>query len=287
MAELAKKLHFKKDGTIHTAKMYSTEAEVGAAYTHAIVDGIHAYTPLGAENNQSATMARVKETDGRTYAILSTGKPPYTEDVWTTPGTYTWTAPSGVNRVRVAVCGGGGGYCAVVIGHYGWEDDLDAISPLYGGTGGTSTFGNLMTATGGSGGIVNRSQSKSNGSGGSPNGRAGTGGGAAYHSVSTSVGGSGFSLSFDITNNPNGPGTGGGCYFNTNAGDQIGHNAAGGSGGYDSGYVSVTPGQTYTVVVGAAGAVNYRNMGSYASTVPNNQTGPANGFVYIAYGGDI
>ena len=31
----------------------------------------------------------------------------YTEQSWTTAGTYTWTCPAGVTRIRVAVCGGG------------------------------------------------------------------------------------------------------------------------------------------------------------------------------------
>lgn len=44
----------------------------------------------------------------------------------------------------------------------------------------------------------------------------------------------------------------------------------GGSGGYDSQYVAVTAGQSYTITVGAAGGSN----------------GSA-GFVLIAYGGDI
>lgn len=34
-------------------------------------------------------------------------KPEYTEQSWTTAGTYTWICPEGVERVRVAVCAGG------------------------------------------------------------------------------------------------------------------------------------------------------------------------------------
>ena len=38
--------------------------------------------------------------------IVNAPKPAYTEKSWTTPGTYTWTVPEGVTRIRIAVCGG-------------------------------------------------------------------------------------------------------------------------------------------------------------------------------------
>lgn len=35
--------------------------------------------------------------------------PAYTEKSWTTPGTYTWTVPAGVTKVKAEVAGAGGG----------------------------------------------------------------------------------------------------------------------------------------------------------------------------------
>lgn len=109
MAELAKKLYIKKGTTQQTAKIYSTTTEAGNAYVHLIVDGVHVYMPLGGTTDSRATIGRVKETSGTQFAILSSGKPPYHKDSYTSPGTYTWTCPAGVTTARVTVAGGGGG----------------------------------------------------------------------------------------------------------------------------------------------------------------------------------
>ena len=115
MAELNKKIHIKKGSTEQTVKLYSTTAEAGNAYSYIIVDGVQAYIPLGAENDSRATMGRVKEHTGSQFAMLSSGKPPYHKDSYTSPGTYTWTCPAGVTTARVTVAGGGsGGYLGVM-----------------------------------------------------------------------------------------------------------------------------------------------------------------------------
>lgn len=93
-------------------------------------------------------------------------------------------------------------------------------------------------ATGGEGGSA-----WTYGNGGTPNGYASDGNKTT----------AGFALSF---NNANGDYGKGGSY--------------GGSGGYDSQYVTVTAGQSYTLTVGGAGG-----------------SGGTGGFVLIAYGGDI
>ena len=105
------------------------------------------------------------------------------------------------------------------------------------GGGNTSAFG--ITATGGHGGGV----AWSKGAGGEPNGHASTGNNVT----------DGFALSFDKSSGDYGKG-----------------GNFGGSGGYDSQYVAVTAGQTYTITVGAAGG-----------------SGGTGGFVLLAYGGDI
>lgn len=114
MAELANKLYIKKEDTQQTVKLYTTLAESGPKYAHLQVDGVHTYIPLGAETDSRATLGRIKEHTGSQFAILSSGKPPYHKDPYTSPGTYTWTCPYGVTTARVTVAGGGsGGYEAV------------------------------------------------------------------------------------------------------------------------------------------------------------------------------
>lgn len=122
--------------------------------------------------------------------------PPYTEKSWTTPGTYTWTVPAGVTKVRVAVCGGGGG---------GVRNKGTA------GNGSTSSFGSLLQATGGTGGriiivnegdIDNEYEDRYAGKGGTPNGRAGR----EDVGSGTISGGTGFNLSFTLTNGSYGQG---------------------------------------------------------------------------------
>lgn len=108
MAELNKTIHIRKGSTEQTVKLYTTQAEAGDAYSYIKVDGVQAYIPLGAENDGRATMGRIKEHTGNQWAILASGKPPYHKDSYTTPGTYTWTCPVGVTRVRLTIKGAQG-----------------------------------------------------------------------------------------------------------------------------------------------------------------------------------
>lgn len=65
----------------------------------------------------------------------------------------------------------------------------------------------------------------------------------------------------------------------------VDNDIVGASGGYNTGYVSVTAGSTYTITVGGGGAaVNNKNSGS--KVIPSASNGNS-GFVLIAYGGDI
>lgn len=139
MAELNKTLHIRKGSTEQTVKLYTTEAEAGNNYSYIKVDGVQAHIPLGAENDGRATMGRVKEHTGNQFAILSSGKPPYHKDSYTTPGTYTWTCPVGVMTARVTVAGGGGGGIAVR-----WKPNISTGARYTGGTGGV---GALNTTT--------------------------------------------------------------------------------------------------------------------------------------------
>lgn len=182
MSILSKKLYIKKGSSTAACNIYSTAAEAGGKALR-VGNGYVALKPIADTN---ATAGRVS-VGGVTYAIATKHESgggttvPYTEKSWTTAGSYSFTVPNGITRVRVAVCGGGAGQGAFSAGGNGGD---------------TSAFG--VVATGGEGGNY------------------------------------------------------------------------GGSGGYDSQYVAVTAGQSYTITVGGAGG--------------NGGTG---GFVLIGYGGDI
>jgi hypothetical protein len=305
MAELTKQLHFLKNGTEQTAKVYSTVEEAGDNYVNFKIDGVACYAPLGATDDSMATNGRAIK-GGTTYAIKSQAKPAYAEISYTTAGTHTFTVPAGVNRVRVAVCGGGGGSAAGTI--YNTNNHASAT----GGNGGASSFGDLISVNGGTGGKVVSKEYRwtddegytwrdkiwdtancAGGTGGSPNGKNGTFGdvwSSDYKGMSgcntsaiTLNGGGGFSLAFANTNNTSGYGKGTGLTVNPPA-NYMRHTmaASGGSGGYNTGYFDVTPNSTYTITVGAAGE-NKTNSLNGAVTYNNAQSG----FVLIAYGGDI
>ncbi len=290
MAELAKKLNFKKDGVQQTAKAYSTTAEAGAEYIENKIDGVKCYVAIGDPADSKATVGKIKKSStAARRAILNSSGLAYTEMSWTRQGTYTFTVPAGVTRIRVACCGGGGGCC------YMSKDTDDSNTYHYtADTGGTSSFGSLISATGGSGGSVycNTASDVTNsygGLGGSPDGNAGN---YVYYigrvnTELTSSGGSGFSLSFSRTISAGGYGNGGYAYTSShNRSFEPGEfivNAGGGSGGYNTGYFNVTAGSTYSVVVGAGADKYNRKWVAYERTGYPGKPG----FVLIAFGGDI
>ena len=222
MSILSQKLYIKKGSSTAACNIYSTAAEAGDKALR-VGNGYVALKPI---TDANATAGRVS-INGVTYAIATQHTAavsvPYTEQQWTKAGSYTFTAPDGITRVRVAVCGGGAGKGSLIGNGKGG--------------GNTSAFG--ITATGGHGGGV----AWGKGAGGEPNGHASTGNNVT----------DGFALSFDKSSGDYGKG-----------------GNFGGSGGYDSQYVAVTAGQSYTITVGAAGG-----------------SGGTGGFVLLAYGGDI
>lgn len=222
MSILSQKLYIKKGSSTAACNIYSTAAEAGDKALR-VGNGYVALKPI---TDANATAGRVS-INGVTYAIATQHTAavsvPYTEQQWTKAGSYTFTVPDGITRVRVAVCGGGAGKGSLIGNGKGG--------------GNTSAFG--ITATGGHGGGV----AWGKGAGGEPNGHASTGNNVT----------DGFALSFDKSSGDYGKG-----------------GNFGGSGGYDSQYVAVTAGQSYTITVGAAGG-----------------SGGTGGFVLLAYGGDI
>lgn len=180
MSTLNKKLYIKKNnGAAVGCNIYSTAAEAGENALSVRVGGVAGYVALKSVTDSNATAGRVS-VGTMSYAIATQHTAavtvPYTEQQWTKAGSYTFTVPDGVTRVRVAVCGGGAGKGGL------------------GGNGGngntTSAFG--VTATGGRGGGV----AWSKGAGGEPNGIASSG---------NSITG-GFALSFNKTSGDYGKG---------------------------------------------------------------------------------
>lgn len=312
MAVLAKKFNIQKTGaSTVSCNIYSTTTEAGSSYMNCTVNGVDGthYVALGTTSDSNATVGRVQK-GSTTYAIKSQAKPPYAEQSWTTAGTYTWTAPAGVTRVRVAVVGGGGGsaimsgeVAATISGTAGGESSFGSFSASGGGggtaqiiawtyewsrpSGGTTTMtrysGKGTAGTGGNNGglfrfgvtpaaeTLDSVTSKNYGTGVSPTNR----------SSGSCTAGAGYALSFTKTSGSYGTGDyGTGSHRNYAASW-----AGAGSGYFNTGYVDVTPGQTYTVVVGNKGTSNTKVSGtSYTATAYNSNT---SGFVLIGYGGDI
>lgn len=107
MAEYAKKLHVKKGSTVTDIKLYSTTGEVGSNYV-TLKDGSNLmYAKLGATSDALASPLNVKK-GSTTYKVLTNAVPPYAKVTYTTPGTFTFTVPVGVTKLRVEVAGGGG-----------------------------------------------------------------------------------------------------------------------------------------------------------------------------------
>ena len=189
MAKLNKKLNLLLKGVTENATLYSTLTEVQNQGLPLKVDGVQCYAKLGATTDELATRGRAKNTTG-TYAILSTAQIPYGVAEYTTPGTYTFTAPTGCSTVKVIASGAGGG--SGKNDGYGRGDTLIKgnpgghgascirtlnVLPLttytiiigaggaggtsstgVGSAGGTTSFGSLLTLGGGGGGGCGNNQ---------------------------------------------------------------------------------------------------------------------------------
>lgn len=150
MAELAKKLNFKKDGVEQTAKAYSTTAETGAEYIENKIDGVKCYVAVGDPADSRATIGEIKKSGtAAERAILNSGKPPYNKVEYRTPGTFTFTVLAGVITAKITLAGGGGGEAA-------WVDHNGDNGTSYGngGAGGAGGYGRGSNGVAGSPGWV-------------------------------------------------------------------------------------------------------------------------------------
>lgn len=208
MAELAKKLNFKKDGVQQTAKAYSTTAEVGEHWVNAKIDGVPAYVAIGDIADSRATSGRVKGSGGDSYAILNSGKPPYNKVEYRTPGTYTITFAAGVTSAKATVAGGGGG----------------GGGGSYNGTGGTGGSGNLIV------GVKSVTSSTPYSVIVGAGGTGGAGGSGSFGKGSQGANGNA-SSALGITANGGGGGGGASAVSNGSTGTSYGSGGAGGAGG--------------------------------------------------------
>ncbi|MFZ4807460.1 MAG: hypothetical protein ACOYLQ_09405 [Hyphomicrobiaceae bacterium] len=153
------------------------------------------------------------DTDEVVISVLSggAGSPVDRIAIYNVAGTFTWVVPAGVTRVRATVDGAGGGGTA------------HQNTPVQAGSGGTSSFGAHVSATGGQGGYYYPYEPADGGGvGGDKNwtGRGGQGGRGC--------------LVFDPDHGVN--------ELNSGA-----------NGGRAVKWIDVTPGDSHTVTVGAAG----------------------------------
>lgn len=247
-------------------------------------DVIHAHSLTITATYQKEVETYVSEHDDydysttETYAILATGTPPYAKKQWTTAGTYTFTVPTGVTRIRATCVGGGGA---------GTARHTNANTA----NGGDSSFGSVV-AKGGNSCRLNGDTVVQYPYGGSPNGRSGglwsrsgaftatDAAGNKYQVNDTTkdvyrAGGKGFALS---TSKADGDYGRGGQVYNW---DYYCTYGSGGGGGWNQQTIAVNPNTTITVKVGAR--ANYASGDADGiNTSESNQA--RGGFVIIEYG---
>jgi hypothetical protein len=207
---------------------------------------------------------------------------------YTTPGTYVITIPGGMTSISSVECWGGSG------GGAGVDNQFPMPPAASGGNGGTSSFAGdavTVTAHGGQGAVANSAANSPGGTGstntthhdggagyganviagggGGSSGGSSSAGNAATSSTGAAAvtgggpGGNGGTSSGVGGSSPSsGPGGGGGGGYGV-AGPGIDGGPGGGAGEYSKETsVAVTPGNIYTVTVGAAGA---GGAGSFAN----------------------
>lgn len=207
---------------------------------------ITSFSPFGSTYNGSVVF------NNANYITI-----PYsaTEALFTTPGTYTWTAPAGVTSVNAVTIGGGGGSAAGASnataggggGGLGWKNNIPVVpgqtytvvvgaggqtSAVYtpAGNGGTSYFINTSTVAG-FGGVG--SNGGSGGAGGSYVGDGGGNGGLGGTSGTNAQAGGGGGAGGYSGNGGNGGGWSN--YYGTGNGGAVTAGSGGGGGGGGAG----------------------------------------------------
>lgn len=186
----------------------------------------------------SGTSITFNDSTTQTTAFTGAGSSPgQSATAYTSAGSFTFTIPSGVTKIKVTVIGGGGGSAGYLCGgiNTGTSGGTSSVSS---GSQGISTISATGGQAGGAGSVVNGGV----GSGGTIN----AAGGRSYSS--TYIGGATFlSQPFPYDGASTGQyGTGGSFFINYGTG--------GGGGGMAMTWLTgLTPGATLSVTVGAAG----------------------------------
>lgn len=241
MALLSKKLYMQNSaGTQHTACIYGTAGEAGSLYIFCVAGTTSGYIRIASTSDSYATHGRVTK-NGNTYAVCkSVAAPAYKSSYYTSSGSFT--VPANTYKLRVTCVGGGaGGVTGGVIG----ETISSTGTTYFGVQGGTTSFGSLCSAAGGTrpsittsgGSVTSYVVSKGFYSGG-------------YHPGSTDV----HRVSAVPVPNINGTRVGScgqGGYCDENNGGR--HNFSGASGSRVTKVVDVTPGNVITVTIGGGG----------------------------------
>lgn len=115
-----KHLGIKKGTATWAVPIYDNTGEAGSAYSYIKVGGATGYIPLCSTSDSRATAGRIKEHTGTIFAIATSGTPAYQKVTYSTPGSYTFTVPAGVTKLRVEVAGGGGSSGG---GDFYWDGD--------------------------------------------------------------------------------------------------------------------------------------------------------------------
>lgn len=211
-------------------------------------------------------IATIASASARAFgALVSSG--PSGQDIYTTPGSYSWTCPVGVTSVAVLVIGAGSGY--------------EGLAGAGGGGGGLAYKNNITVIPGntyslvvGRGGLANENL-------GQPNGAFGTGSSFNGSTVTAGGGTGGWSVfngsTYDSTNGTGGAFSGDGG----SAGQNGSGENAGGSGVY-SGSPSFGNG-SYLF----GGTVNGTATGSRFGASQASSNNGQNGAVRIIYPGAL
>lgn len=221
------------------------------------------------------------------------------EQLYTTPGTFTWTCPTGVNIISVLCVGGGGGGVfrsggagAGGGGGLGWKNNIlvtpgqnytivvgsgGTSSATAAGAGGNSYFTNTSTVAGLGGSGANLA---AGGSGGSYAGDGGGAGGTGGTVSSGSGGGGGGAAGYTGTG---GAGGGTGAAGADGTGGGAGGGGANGGGGSRSGGAGV--GVYGQGTNGTGGGYNATSSATVAKGGSGGQDGQASGSAIYGGGG--
>ena len=299
-------------GAITSYQVVVTDSSSGAVFTNTGASSPIVVTGLTNGNNYTARVAAINAFGAGPFSANSSSFSPTNagQQAYTTAGTYSWVAPSGVTSVSAVCVGAGGGGWGGSTGTSGGQSYFINTSTVraFGGSEGTSAgFGAGGSGGtgdgGGNGGNGSTKSGSAGGGGGGAGGYSGAGGNATTTTGNAgSGGGGGGGVAPTSFSNPytDGGGGGGVGILGQGSNGAGGTNAAftntagkGGSSGGDGGYtgqggfggtyggggggfgggsggggggggelryknnISVTPGNSYTVVVGSNSAVGY------------------------------